>query len=211
MTKFTSAALFTLTFAGASALFAQMPPMSDMPAPAAGKAAPSAAPAGRLSPHETINAYVGGTRRTGTLITITYGRPYSAKGGSGDVRKIWGGLVPWDKADRMGADEATLLLTPLPLVIGGTTFPAGAYTLYIVPSETGVTKLAFSSNIGKWGIPVDEAHDVARVDLKKGSVEKRVDQLTLALANDPDTPNGGVLTITWENTQFTLPFALKKS
>lgn len=210
MTKFTSAALFTLTLAGTTALFAQMP---AAPAAAAAKApmAPSAAPAGRLSPHETINAYVGGTRRTGTLITITSGRPYSAKGGTGDVRKIWGGLVPWDKADRLGSDEATLLLTPLPLVIGGTTIPAGAHTLYIVPSETGVTKLAFSSNIGKWGIPVDETHDVARVDLKKGSVDKRVDQLTLALADDPTTPNGGVLTITWENTQFTLPFTVKKS
>jgi hypothetical protein len=209
MTKFTSAALFTLTFAGASALFAQMP---AAPAPAAAKApmTPTAAPAGRLSPHETISAYVGGTRRTGTLITITSGRPYSAKGGAGDVRKIWGGLVPWGKADRLGSDEATLLVTPVPLIIGATTIPAGAYTLYIVPSETGVTKLAFSSNIGKWGIPVDETHDVARVDLKKGTVDKRVDQLTLALADVPATPNSGVLTITWETTQFTLPFAVKK-
>ncbi len=209
MTKFTSTALFTLSLASASALFAQMP---AAPAPAAAKA-PSATPAGRVSPHETISSYIGGNRRNGgVLITITYGRPYSAKGGAGDVRKIWGGLVPWGKADRLGSDEATLLVTPVPLVIGETTVPAGAYTLYIVPSESGVTKLAISSNIGKWGIPVDETHDVARVDLKKSSVEKQVDQLTLALAADPAAPTtGGLLTITWETTQFTLPFAVKKS
>jgi len=205
-----SASVFVIaaTLLGASPLAAQ-PASTPAPAapPPAQSAAPRAMPAGRVSPHETISGYVGGNRRSGTMITITYGRPYSARG---EARKIWGGLVPWDKADRLGADEATLLVTPLPLVIGETTIPAGAYTLYIVPSETGVSKLAFSSNIGKWGIPVDEKHDVARVDLKKSTVEKPVSQLTLAVANDPATPNGGVLTITWETTQFSLPFAVKK-
>jgi hypothetical protein len=173
-------------------------------------AAPASAQQKRLSPHETTSAYVGGNRRSGTLITINYGRPYAVKPGTTEVRKIWGGLVPWGKADRLGADEATLLVTPLPLVIGATTVPAGAYTLYIVPSEAGPSKLAFSTNIGKWGIPVDETHDVARFDLKKDPVEKTVDQLTLELANDPATPNSGVLKITWETTQFSLPFTVKK-
>ena len=207
MTKFKSAILFALGLASAAALFAQTPAAAPATPPK------KAASTGGTSPHETISAYIGGTRRTGgVLVTISYGRPYSAKGGVGEARKIWGGLVPWDKADRLGSDEATLLVTPVPLVIGETTIPAGAYTLYIVPSETGATKLAFSSNIGKWGIPVDEKHDVARFDLKKSSVEKQVDQLTLALAQDPAAPNtSGLLTITWETTQFTLPFMVKKS
>ena len=50
-------------------------------------------------------------RANGNRVTITYGRPYSIKPGTTEVRKIWGGLVPWGKADRMGSDEATLLLT----------------------------------------------------------------------------------------------------
>ena len=37
-----------------------------------------------------------------------------------------------------------------------------------------MSKLAFSSNLGKWGIPVDETKDVARFELKKSSVEKPV-------------------------------------
>ena len=40
----------------------------------------------RASPHETISIYAGGDRRTGSLVTITYGRPYSARGGKGEVR-----------------------------------------------------------------------------------------------------------------------------
>jgi hypothetical protein len=169
---------------------------------------PPATPRPRVSPHETVSGYVGGDRRTGTLVTISYGRPYSARGGKGEPRKIWGSLVPWDKADRLGADEATLIVTQVPIDVGGKVIPAGAYTLYIIPSENGVSKLAFSSNIGKWGIPVDETHDVARFDLKRDTLSAPVDQLTIAVEGN-DT--GGVLKIAWELTQFSLPFTVKKS
>src|SRR3954468_12567941 len=93
----------------------------------------------RISPHEIISAHVGS--RGGPLMMIVYGRPYSKDPKSGEIRKIWGGLIKWDKADRLGADEATLLLTQQPMVFGDTVIPAGAYTLYIVPSETGTSKL----------------------------------------------------------------------
>lgn len=162
----------------------------------------------RVSPHETVSTVIG-DRQTGNRVTITYGRPHTKDPKSGETRKIWGGLVKWDKADRLGADEATLLLTQQPLEIAGTTVPAGAYTLYIVPSETGATKLAFSTALGKWGIPVDETKDVARFDLAKAPIEKPVDQLTIAVAKDPAT-GGGVIKIQWETTQFSLPFTVKK-
>jgi hypothetical protein len=113
--------------------------------------------------------------------------------------------VPWGKADRLGADEATLLITPAALEIQGKTIPAGAYTLYIVPKEDGPSLLAFSSNIGKWGIPVDEAHDVGRFTLEQKSLMTPVDQLTIAIANDPATPHGGFINISWEGIEFTLP------
>lgn len=161
----------------------------------------------RTSPHETISTVIGENRRTGNLVTITYGRPFTKDPKTGEPRTVWGKLVPWDKAYRLGADEATLLLTQQPLAFGETTIPAGAYTLYIVPSETGPSKLAFSTNIGKWGISVDTTHDLARVDMQKTTLEKPVDQLTLAIEN---VPTGGVLKIMWENTQFSVPFTVKK-
>ena len=214
MTKFTSVALFTLAFAGTSALFAQAP--AAPAAPAGGPPAPRV----RVSPHDTVTTSVG-PRGDSRRISITYGRPYSAKGGKGEVRKIWGELVKWDKGDRLGADEATLLVTPVPLVIGEKTIPAGAYTLYIVASENGASKLAFSSNIGKWGIDgkgqVDETHDVARVDLVKTAIDTQVDQLTLTFERenggaDGKTPTDNYkLNIWWEKTKFTLPFTAKSS
>jgi hypothetical protein len=170
-------------------------------------ATPLPAPRPRISPHETISAVIG-DRYTGNRITITYGRPYTNDPKTHQPRKIWGSLVAWDKADRMGADEATLLLTQQPLLIGTTTVPAGAYTLYIVPSENGPSKLAFSTDIGKWGIQVDETKDVARFDLVKAPLTNSVDQLTIGV--EGDSPTTGVIKIQWENTQYSLPFTVKK-
>jgi hypothetical protein len=165
-----------------------------------------AGPGKRTSPHETVFARIGDSR---TLVSITYGRPYRRIGGKADaeVRKIWGGLVKWDKAERLGSDEATTITLQRPIEIGGTTIPAGIHALYIVPSETGTSKLAFSTNAAKWGIPVDEKNDIARVDLKRESLSDAVEQLTIAVENDP--PEGGLIKIMWENTQFSVPFKVK--
>ncbi|MEY2878307.1 MAG: hypothetical protein RLZZ15_687 [Verrucomicrobiota bacterium] len=201
--------LVTVSLALCAALVALPLALTAQDAPK--KKAPSGGGGGasvqRTSPHETISAYFGDRR--GPRVTLTYGRPFSAKGGKGEARPIWGGLVPWDKADRLGADEATTLTTDATLVIGGKELPAGAYVLYIVPSQNGVSKLAFSSRLAKWGIPVDETKDVARFDLTKQALENSVDQLTITI-----TPNGdkleGALNIAWEKTKFSLPFTLKK-
>jgi len=162
---------------------------------------PKVASSGGNSPHETTGGIIGG--RGGPRITLTYGRPY-AKG-----RVIWGKLVPWNQPWRLGSDEATTIITQKPLVIGDKTIPAGAYTLYLVPSENDVTKIAFSSALGGWGIPVNTSNDVGRFDMKKETVPTAVEQLTLAVKSDAAT-GGGVLTVTWDTTQFSLPFTVAK-
>lgn len=166
---------------------------------------------GGNTPHVTTSAVIGPNRNEGGMVTVTYGRPHAVhprKGG--EPRKIWGGLVPWDKADRLGADEATTLINQHPIEVAGTVLPSGAYTLYIVPSENGTSKLAFSKNIGKWGVPVDESKDVVRADLKKEPLAENVEQLTIAIESVPAGSMNGVLKIKWERTQFSLPFTLKK-
>jgi hypothetical protein len=163
---------------------------------------PALAQRPRTSPHETINA-----RIDGDMVTLTYGRPYSKDPRSGEIRKIWGTLVPLGKAWRMGADEATSLMTQKPLQFGDTTIPAGAYTIYLVPDQDG-GKLAFSSTLGGWGIPVDEKHDVARVDVKKEPLDKPNDQLAIAI--DKGQSGGGVIKIMWDDSQYTAPFTIKK-
>src|SRR5258708_4588373 len=130
--------------------------------PLAAQPAAPVASTGKVSPHETTSVVTDGNR-----VTISYGRPFSKNPKGDDIRKIWGGVVPWDAAWRTGADEATLLTTQKAIVLGDTEIPAGAYTLYTIPSEKNTSKLVFSKKIGQWGVPGDEKNDVAKVDLKK--------------------------------------------
>jgi hypothetical protein len=153
------------------------------------------------SPHETVSEEVGG--KGGPKVSITYGRPF-AKG-----RKIWGELVPWGKAWRAGADQATTLDTPVGLMVGTTDVPAGKYTLYMVPDEKGTSKMAISKTVGKWGIPVDEKNDLARVDMKKTTLPKQVDQFTIAVTTEAGQPKGEIKMM-WETLEFSVPFTVKK-
>jgi Protein of unknown function (DUF2911) len=161
----------------------------------------------RISPHDTITETIDGNE-----LKLVYGRPYSKKPGTDEVRKIWGGLVPYGKVWRTGADEATLLTTKQPIEIGGYSLAAGTYSLFTVPNEDGTAKLIINKKTGQWGIPYNEesekANELARVDLKKADLDKTVDQFTMAI--DAEASGGGVVKMQWEKTQYSVAFTVKK-
>jgi len=160
----------------------------------------------RVSPHEAVSKAIDGNR-----VMIVYGRPYTKDPKTGQDRKIWGDLVPYGEVWRTGADEATLLITQKPIVIAGTTIPAGAYTLWTLPNQDGTAKLIINRQIGQWGVgpgSYDEKQDLGRVDLKKEAVDTPVDQFTMAVSKDPSS--GGVLSMVWEKTEFSVPFTVQK-
>jgi hypothetical protein len=154
----------------------------------------------RVSPHDKVATKIGNNE-----ITIDYGRP-NAKG-----RKIWGGLVPNGKAWRAGADEATLITTSEPIMIGDAAVPAGKHTLYMVLDDKGGAKLAISNRAGDWGIlkdgTVNEKSDLARVDMQKAKLDKQLDQFTIAL--EPTT-GGAALKMMWEDAAYWVPITAKK-
>ncbi len=157
----------------------------------------------RVSPHETVTAKIDGG-----YVTVVYGRPYVKDPKSGEPRKIWGGVVPFGTVWRTGADEATLLITQKALTFGETTIPAGAYSLFTLPSEDGGAKLIVSKQLGEWGAyAYDEKQDLVRVDLKKETLSVPVDEFTMAVDKDG---SGGVLRLMWENTGYSVPFTVKK-
>jgi len=160
-------------------------------------ALPALAQEHRASPHETVSANVDGAK-----VSITYGRPYKKD------RKIWGGLVPYGKVWRTGADEATTLKTDKPLVFGSTTVPAGTYTLYTLPEEGGGAKLIINKKTGQWGTVYDEKEDLARVDLKKDALSAPADQFTITIS--PSSTGGGVLKLAWDNAAYSIPFTVGK-
>jgi Protein of unknown function (DUF2911) len=160
----------------------------------------------RISPHETISKVIDGNR-----ITIVYGRPYTKDPTTGQNRKIWGELVPYGEVWRTGADEATLLITQKPILMGETTIPAGAYTLWTLPNEDGTAKLVVNKRIGQWGFgpgSYDQEQDLVRIDLQKEALDAPVDQFTMAISKDP--AGGGDLKMMWESTGFSIPFTVQK-
>jgi hypothetical protein len=176
-------------------------------------ASPLMAQVKRTSPHDAEYEHVAG----GKVVMVVYGRPYTKDPKTGEPRKIWGGLIPYGKVWRTGADESTLLITGVPLVIGGTTVPAGAYSVWTLPAEDGSAKLIINKEIGQWGIDprepsdaYDEKNDLLRVDLKKETLDKSVDQFSMWFAKDPDVKGGSLLVMAWENTKYSVPFTLAK-
>ncbi|HSV13990.1 MAG TPA: DUF2911 domain-containing protein [Tepidisphaeraceae bacterium] len=174
--------------------------------------APPRAPTTAPSPAAELTIFSEGTypqpdvKRT----TIYYCRP-AIRSPKGEDRKIWGGLVPWDKVWRLGANQATLLISQSTLQFGDdVTIPANTpVTLYMLPVENGVSKLIINKRIGQSGVDYDEKQDLGRVDLKKDDLTQTVDRLILAMPmNKPG--GGGTLQIAWENTMFSVPFTVKK-
>lgn len=148
---------------------------------------------GRVSPHETVSAVIDGA-----TISISYGRPYM-KG-----RTIMGDLVPYGPLWRMGADEATTLVTDRDLMFGRVHLPAGSYSLFAVPGQSAWT-LIVNSETGQSGLEHNAAKDLAKIDAKVGVAPTPVEQFTIAIVA---APAGGVLTLRWERTEITAPFTV---
>jgi hypothetical protein len=152
-------------------------------------------PMGQLSPRDTVRATVGPAH-----LLLDYGRP--RKRG----REIFGNVVPWNQVWRTGANAATQLTTDVPLTMGGTTVPAGSYTLWTLPSPTGAT-LIINRQTGQWGTEYDSAKDLARVELERERLPAAVEQFTICVDS---AAGGGVLRLEWDTICFRVPFAASR-
>jgi hypothetical protein len=143
------------------------------------------APKPLASPGDSVSGVVGSSK-----ISINYGSP-SVRG-----RKIWGGLVPYDKIWRTGANEATIFTTSKAIKVEGKTLPAGKYSLFTVPGKTE-WKFIFNSQTGQWGIKDDYS---ANDDPKKDVLTVTVKSMKSAAFSERmkfKIDNGFVLL--WEN------------
>jgi hypothetical protein len=169
-------------------------------------AQPAAAPAAQVpaqpqgqtqapaSPRDTAQVTIGDGR-----VLVDYGRP-SMRG-----RPIMGALVPYGQVWRTGANAATTLVTTRELRIGGTSVPAGTYTLYTLPGESA-WQLIINRQTGQWGTEYDQAQDLARVAMQVGRSPAPVEQFTISL--EPGGDNVLNLVLTWENTRASVPMEI---
>ncbi|MDZ7845581.1 MAG: DUF2911 domain-containing protein [Owenweeksia sp.] len=143
----------------------------------------------RKSPPAEVTKKVGDA-----TITINYSQP------SMNDREIYGGLVPYGKVWRTGANEATTFETDRALMINGKKLPAGKYALFTIPGEKEWT-IIFNSNSKQWGAYDYKAEDdVLRVKAKPVENDT-TEKMTFIFTDD------GVINLDWANTR--VPFTVK--
>lgn len=143
---------------------------------------------GPLSPRDTARATIGDA-----TVIIDYGRP-RRRG-----RVIFGEVVPWGQVWRTGANAATGFTTDQDLRIGGVAVPAGSYTLFTLPTESGAS-LIISSQTGQWGTDYNAAEDFARVAIEQARVDEPVEQFTIKI--EPTGVDTGILRLGWGRTEW---------
>jgi hypothetical protein len=126
----------------------------------------------------------------GVNVTLEYGRPKVKD------RVIWGGLVPFDKVWRTGADEATTFTISKDVNVEGKPLPAGAYSLFTIPGEAEWT-IIFNKVAKQWGaFRYDKGQDALRVNVKPAEAE-HVEEMTFQI-------EGNKVVLRWE--KLSIPF-----
>ncbi len=147
-----------------------------------------------LSPPAETAATVGGKK-----IQIKYSSPRM------HGRKIMGGLVPFGQVWRTGADSATSMTTEANLEIGSLKIPKGNYTIYTIPQPNEWT-LIISKELGQWGTEYHPKLDLGRAKMSVKTLAAPVENFKLEVTSQGG--NTGLLTMTWEKTQASVPITV---
>jgi tetratricopeptide (TPR) repeat protein len=130
-----------------------------------------------------------------TDIDIRYHRPLV------NGRKIWGGLVPYGKVWRTGANVNTTISFSDPVTIDGHPLDRGTYGFHAIPAP-GEWTLIFSKNSTSWGsFTYDQSEDALRVPVKPEPSPMH-EELTFEI--DHLHPDSAVVALEWENLR--IPF-----
>jgi hypothetical protein len=106
------------------------------------------------------------TLASGATLAINYHQP-AVKG-----RNVWaGGLAPYGKVWRTGANDATTVEVSKDVMVNGKALKAGKYALFTIPGEKEWT-IIFNTTAKQWGnYSYKEADDALRVTAKSEANE----------------------------------------
>jgi hypothetical protein len=128
-------------------------------------------------------------------VSVTYSAP-SMKG-----REIFGGLVPFDKVWRTGANDATEITFKKDVNFGGQEVAAGTYTLFTIPSKDGNWKVILNPARKQWGAYGYEKikdGDLPHISAKAKTTDASVELFDISA-------DANTVTIAWENTKVAIP------
>jgi len=144
----------------------------------------------QASQHAVVKQRVGLTD-----IEVDYSRPNKNK------REIFGGLVPWDKVWRTGANAATKIKFSDSVTLGDKEIPAGEYGLFSIPKPNEWTIILSK----KAELPYKPDADVARVTAAPVNVAEERETFLIGF-NDLRTDNATMF-LAWDKT--VVPIKLK--
>lgn len=139
----------------------------------------------------------GVTQRIGvTDLSVSYSRP-SVKG-----REIWGGLVPYDKPWRTGANRATTFSATDDVEVEGKKLVAGTYSVVTIPGKQSWV-VAFNRDLDLWfRTEYDEKKDALRVAVMPAALPDSIETFTIVFRNV--TNDGADLSLNWEKLRVSV-------
>lgn len=128
-----------------------------------------------------------------TDVEVDYSRPNK------NNRKIFGGLVPFDKPWRTGANQATKVKFSGPIKLGDKEVPAGEYVLYTIPGANEWT-VVLSKNLKAQSLADQKpGDDAARVTAKPVSIASPVETFTIGF--EDLRANSATFYLEWDGTR----------
>ena len=152
---------------------------------------------GRKSPLDSLTFTAAGQK-----VKLCYGRP-SSRGRT----MIGGPGIPYGKLWRTGANEPTVIFTPVALEIAGIKVPAGKYSIYSVPGEKE-WEIIVNRSTSQWGHESTYTPEVEAQEVGRGKVpaEKQAAPVeTFTITPEPATGETQRLVLTWEKTRVGIP------
>jgi hypothetical protein len=138
------------------------------------------------SPLSTLKQRVGLTD-----ISIVYSRP-SARG-----RPIFGGLLPYGKVWRTGANAPTILSFSTPVKLNDTSVAAGEYALFTIPGETEWT-IILNKDTKSSPLDYHESNDVVRFTAPAMKIAENIETFSIMINAIRD--DSARIDLIWENT-----------
>ncbi|MDJ1484506.1 DUF2911 domain-containing protein [Cytophagaceae bacterium YF14B1] len=132
-------------------------------------------------------------------IKVSYSQPQK-KG-----REIFGGLVPYGKVWRTGANEATTITFEPDVVVAGKPLASGTYTLWTIPDPNQWT-IIFNKETGQWGTNYDEKQDVLRVSVPTATLPSTTENFTITIKSQS---TGADIHLIWDQTDIIVPVKLQ--
>ncbi len=150
----------------------------------------------RPSPKSMVHKRIGLTD-----VTVNYGSP-GVKG-----RTIFGGLVPYDKIWRAGANEATTIELSTDAKVGGKAIPAGIYSLFTIPTE-GEWTVIINKVANQWGAyKYSKDEDVARFSVAQKESDHSHERMKFGFKNLTD--NSANLVLAWADLMVPIPIEVE--